>query len=829
MISKIVLQNCSIQQLCVWCLFMLFTSGLSAQELTVLDSTTTKPIENAYISNGNEAVLTNKVGRADINGFDLTPTLFVQAEGYISKKISSTQVQRQAFVIRLVPSLNDTAEMVDMQEVLVSANRRSQRLRDLPFKITSIKPEQTALQNPQTMADLLGATGQVYIQKSQLGGGSPMIRGFAANRVVLAVDGVRMNNAIFRQGNLQNVISLDPHSLESANVLFGPSSVMYGSDALGGVMDFKTLKPRIAADDTLLIYGDAFMRYGTASGEFTKHASLGIGGRKLSWLGTVSHSDFGDLRMGKFGPNEYLRPEFARQRNGRDTVRENPDPRVQLYSGYSQFNIMQKLRFRPSDDWDMTYAFHYSRSSDVPRYDRLIQYRDGALRYGDWYYGPQSWMMHHVHIDRKRPIGVLGKAQLNIAWQRFGESRNDRNFGATSLRIRTEQVDALSINLDLDKELGTSKKWLLQYGAEWLFNQVGSEGVLQQLGSEESTAIATRYPNGATWTSYAAYSQLRFIPHKNLTLTGGIRYNHVGIDAVFDTTFYSFDIENTDGPLSENGALSGSIGMAWRFSDALQLNSNIAAGFRSPNIDDLAKVFDSEPGNVVVPNTNLGPEYAYNFEIGILKTIDQQGNLRGKGLWERLQFGVTGFYTLLENAMVRRSFMLNGRDSIVYDGVLSQVEALVNADRAWIVGAQIDGKLQVTRYLDLSTNFTWLTGKAQDGEPLRHVVPAYARSQLTWKRDKISFAAFANYNLAMPFEKLAPTEKDKPHLYALDENGNPYSPGWATLNLSGSWDFISQASLQLSLENITDVRYRPYSSGIAGAGLNFVASVKVRW
>ncbi|MFK7970814.1 MAG: TonB-dependent receptor [Bacteroidia bacterium] len=816
----------------------LFIPSLFAQEITVKDSLTRKPIADVYISNGNQAIMTSADGRADAENFSKGDSLFFQASGYATKRLNLSDIAAARFIILLRPSKSDTTMMVDMQEILVSANRRSQRLRDLPFKITSIKPEDTEVQNPQTMADVLGATGQVYIQKSQLGGGSPMIRGFAANRVVLAVDGVRMNNAIFRQGNLQNVIVLDPLSLESANVLFGPSSVMYGSDALGGVMDFKTLKPRLATADSLLFYGDGFMRHATASNEFSQHATVGLGGQKLAWVGTVSRSDFGNLRMGSHGPDEYLRNGFViTSSNGFnpggsiDTILSNSDPRVQANSGYTQFNTMQKLRFHPSDNWDMQYAFHYSRSSDVPRYDRLIQSRNGSLRYGEWYYGPQTWMMHHLHIDRRNPLGIFGKAQFNIAYQRFGESRFDRNFGSTTLRARTERVDALSANLDFDKELGTDGKWLLQYGAEALYNKVGSQGEARPVtGTSGSTeTIASRYPDGAEWTSYAAYSQLRFIPNKNLTLTGGIRYNQVAIDLVFDTSFYDFSLETVEGPISANGALSGSVGMAWRFADALQLNSNIAAGFRAPNVDDIAKVFDSEPGNVVVPNVDLGPEYAYNFEIGLLKTMDQQGKLKGTGLWERLQFGVTGFYTLLQNAMVRRPFSLNGRDSIVYDGVLSQVEALVNTDQAWIAGVQLDGKIRLSKTLNASTNFTWLTGEAQDGEPLRHVVPAYGRTQLDWKKGKVRLAAYAVYNLEMPFESLASTEKDKPHLYAVDENGDPFSPGWATLNLSGAWQFHSQASLQLSLENITDLRYRPYSSGIAGPGLNGVVSVKVRW
>ena len=134
----------------------------------------------------------------------------------------------------------------ELEQVVISATKWRQSRDKSPLKVISVKSADIVLQNPQTAADLLGNSGAVFIQKSQQGGGSPMIRGFAANRLIYTVDGVRMNTAIFRGGNLQNVISLDALSLESAEVLLGPDAVVYGSDAIGGVMSFETLGPKFS-------------------------------------------------------------------------------------------------------------------------------------------------------------------------------------------------------------------------------------------------------------------------------------------------------------------------------------------------------------------------------------------------------------------------------------------------------------------------------------------------------------------------------------------------------------------------------------------------------
>ena len=135
-----------------------------------------------------------------------------------------------------------------------------------------------------------------------------MIRGFATNRVVLSVDGVRMNNAIFRSGNLQNVINIDPFTLQSSEVSFGPSSVIFGSDAIGGVMSFYTLKPELTDGDKPLIAGNVVGRFASANKEKAGHADIMIGGKKWGMVTSATWNDYDDLRQGSRGPDAYLRP-----------------------------------------------------------------------------------------------------------------------------------------------------------------------------------------------------------------------------------------------------------------------------------------------------------------------------------------------------------------------------------------------------------------------------------------------------------------------------------------------------------------------------------------
>ncbi|PQJ12549.1 hypothetical protein CJD36_002035 [Flavipsychrobacter stenotrophus] len=124
-----------------------------------------------------------------------------------------------------------------LDDVTISANKVAEPRRNVAQQVVVLSQKAIAASQSQTTADLMSAAN-IFVQKSQMGGGSPVLRGFEANRVLMVVDGVRMNNIIYRAGHLQNIVTLDNASLERVEVLYGPSSNVYGSDALGGVISF---------------------------------------------------------------------------------------------------------------------------------------------------------------------------------------------------------------------------------------------------------------------------------------------------------------------------------------------------------------------------------------------------------------------------------------------------------------------------------------------------------------------------------------------------------------------------------------------------------------
>lgn len=788
-------------------LYIFSTFYSQSQEVIVTDSKTGAPIDGVIIRSDNSGVQTNQDGKASLDRFDAMQILYFHHPSYEILRIDKTRISQRQYSIKL------TEKPLQIDEVIVSVSRRPENQSDVPNKIILIGNDKVLRFQPQTTADLLAINGEVFIQKSQQGGGSPMIRGFSANRLLLVVDGIRMNNAIFRSGNLQNVVSLDANMIDKTEIILGPGSVVYGSDALGGVLSFNSFVPKLSTGDSWVT--EHYFKTGYASANHAKnvHGRFVFGKQKWGILLSGTFSDFDHLKMGKYGPIEYLRKEFVLPVyvEKKDSIVNNKNPREQLFSGYQQINLMSKFRYFPNPKTDINLGFHFSTTGDVPRYDRLIVYRNNTLRYGEWYYGPQQWTMLSGKIDRLTNYLFFNRVTIIAGYQRFTESRNDRNINSPMLYHRGETVGATSATIDFTKNF--RDKNLISYGFEFVRNNISSHGIIRNLETSESAPIGARYPDGSVYQTSAAYlsGKINLFPH--ILLSSGIRLTKTQLEGKFNNRFYQFPFS---GFSIENRSLIGNIGVVWNPSDTWFLNLIGSSGFRSPNIDDIAKIFDSEPGNVVVPNPALKPEYAYNLEARIAKGI--KGNGRSE---------ISVFNTWLIDAMVRRKFSYNGLDSILYNGVMSGVEALVNTDKARIFGLILLLDYPINNRFWFNNSFTIIRGKDADGYALRHVPPVFGVTRLAYIAGKSTVEINANYNGKIPFSRLSPEERDKPFLYLIDENGKPYSPAWLTLNFVSVWEITKNFKISCGMENIFNKRYRPYSSGIAAGGRSINLSVSL--
>jgi hemoglobin/transferrin/lactoferrin receptor protein len=423
-------------------------------------------------------------------------------------------------------------------------------------------------------------------------------------------------------------------------------------------------------------------------------------------------------------------------------------------------------------------------------------------------------MMHNLTGSILNKEGMFTNGKITLAYQNYKESRNSRRFGNVELRSQEEQVNIFSANLDFDKVLKKDNE--LFYGLEIFYNDVKSSATIKDIVTGSISSSATRYPDGSNdYLSAAAYLSYKHKFNKYLTGIAGIRYSYVYLHSTLDRNYY-------DLPYSEitlhNNAINGSIGLTYRPQESWQLNLNLASGFRAPNLDDVAKVFDSEPGNVIVPNKDLKPEYAYNVDLGALKRFK-----------DGMMIEASLFFTRLTNAMVRRDFSFNGQDSIFYDGELSKVQALVNTSSGTLAGGSLKYTMEFASYFTFKTSLSYAWGEDSDNFPLRHVPPLFGNTGISFRYRFMHAEVYADYNGEISNDRLAPSEQTKTYMYAQDENGDPYSPSWWTLNFKSSFDISRTISIDAGVENILNHRYRPYSSGIVSPGLNFIVAVRAKF
>lgn len=781
------------------------------QTVTVADGNTMAPMAGVVVSTkGNPVAITNGRGQFELSSLQGGDSLVLEITGFEKERLATRELAQRGYVVSLFP------KTYQLDDVVVSANRFDERAEDVAQPVEVINSKNLAFQNQSTSADVLSSTGNVLVQKSQLGGGSPIIRGFEANKVLMVVDGVRMNNAIYRGGHLQNVVTLDNASMDKVEILFGPGSTVYGSDALGGVMHFYTKNPLLNDKEGVLVKANAFARFGTAAGEVTGHGDISIGSQKFGSLTSVTFSRFGDLRQGNLRNPFYgdwgKRTFYVDQINGVDSVVANPDVNKQVGSGYTQYDVLQKFLFKQNERISHTLNIQFSNSGDVPRYDRLtVVGGNGNPTFAEWYYGPQKRLFGSYTLGLTGGHGFYDSGRVIVAYQNIEESRHDRRFRSDNFNHRTEKLDILTLNADLSKTLGTRHE--LRYGLEGTYNIVNSTAERTHPSTGESEPLDTRYPNGgSTMQSAAIYGthNWEIIPHK-LILNDGIRLSHVGLHSSWtDTTFFPFPFKEVT---QSNLAVTGNLGIVympgsdWRFS---LLGST---GFRAPNVDDMSKVFESVQGRVIVPNPELKPENTYNLDLNLSKTIAETATI-----------SAGAFYTLYRNAITTTNGTFQGQDSVMYDGSLSQVITSVNATEAYIYGGNAVISIKMGNHFRLMNTINYTFGRIKTDTtdyPLDHIAPMFGRTSLQMNLKRFRGEFFVMWNGWKRLKDYNLLGEDN-FAYATPEG----MPAWMTLNVRAAYQIHKHLQAQVALENILDQNYRVFASNIGSPGRNLVVTLR---
>ncbi|CAL2103955.1 Hemoglobin/transferrin/lactoferrin receptor protein [Tenacibaculum sp. 190130A14a] len=824
--------------------FLFLITQVFSQTLTVIDGETGKPIETVTVFNKDKSKsgITNAKGVVDISGFKANEILIFSHVAYAELHAKKSTLSQNNFEIYL----SKNSEQLD--EVVVSVFKNKEKANRIAEQIAVISAKDIERVSPQTSADLLAGVPGIKIQKSQFGGGSPILRGMESNRVLLVVDGVRMNNAIYRKGHLQNSITVAPNMLDRTEVVFGPSSVIYGSDALGGVIHYYTKTPKLS--DKGNVKGNTFLRYSSANNEVTNVASVELGFKKWASFTSVSHSNFGDLRMGKnrsHGFDDWGKVySYSENVNGNyvETPTVNPNPNLQRNTGYSQTDVLQKFYVPLSKSTDFKLNFQYSTSSDIPRFDRLTETKDGSLKFAEWYYGPQQRLLISPQLEINPKKKWMERGTITLAYQNIKESRIQRKFGSLERSYRKEEVDVFSINGDFSVPL--AKKRNLGYGFEVAYNDVNSNSFGRTLrirdneiiGFGNNFTVQSRYPDGgSSYLSSAFYLDYRQDINSKSTLNTGLRGTHTVLKARWvDETF--INIPQNDIRL-DNQSITATVGYVYKPTKNWQINGVVSSGFRSPNIDDVGKIRE-KAGRLTVPNTSLGPEFAYNFEVGLQKYFNNR----------KFRLGINAYATILDQNITRVPFDFFGLTSVEYDGETfetSEGEILSNYNRgrAYITGftASYEGKLfknwRTSGSVTYTKGNTISIGDREDipDEPLSSIPPLFGRFELNYTKDKFEGGAnlvfnakkdITDYNLTEGIDNHEQTPIVNPNA---TEDINKYygTPAWFTVGIYGKYQVNKNIALQAQIQNIFDEHYKEFASGVSAAGRNISISLQTNF
>jgi hemoglobin/transferrin/lactoferrin receptor protein len=711
----------------------------------------------------------------------------------------------------------DSTREISLRTVIISAGKFAEKKENVIQKIDVITRRDMKQMNAQSTADVLINTGSVFVQKSQQGGGSPVLRGFEASRVLLVVDGIRLNNAIFRTGHLQNIVTIDNNALDKVEVMFGPSSLQYGSDALGGAVLMKTREARFGNTAKVKVLGgNALVRYSSANEEKTASVGLNFGNLNFGSVTQLTFSDFGDMRQGKNGVDSIMnlwKKKFIVERiNEKDTMVVNPNPYKQVATGYNQIDVLQKFSYKQSEHLKHTLNLQLSNSSNIPRYDRLSETTNGIARSAEWYYGPQFRTLAAYTLDVNDRKSFINDLVFSLSHQWLKESRFNRNFNSNGLNAREEDIKVIGYTLAARHKEGDHE---FTAGTDGQLNNLKSVAKQTNIVTGAEKKIDTRYPDGTNHMNlFGVFVQHVWKKKKGkLVINDGLRFdvNSLKSTLVDTSTLFRLPFLTLE---QNNQAITGNIGIAYQADDHVRFTANVARGFRTPNFDDLTKVFGSRPGaGLIIPNSKLKPEYTNNFELGMQVHTEK---------WDMNAYG---FYTDFRNAIVTEAAQFNGQDSVLYDGQLTKVFTTVNKATAFLYGAGMNLMYRASSNLSVSGNVNYTYGRFNNDTvliPLDHVPPVHGRVGIRYAEKKWYAELFSVFNGAKKIIHYNPAGED--NIQYATPNG---MPGWYTINLRTGIDIARNTQLQLGMENVLDKNYRYFASGMSAPGRNVV--VALRW
>ena len=734
-----------------------------------------KPVSEVHVTltPGFFTLYTSQDGSFRFDGlFPGSYTLAFQHIGFLTSRVKDVTVQDSDIIMQ---PFTLEFDVLDLENVVVTASRAERDVLEIPESVNLVSSREIRERNSKTSAEALREEVGVFIQKTNHGGGSAIIRGLSSNQILLLVDGIRLNNSIYRLGNHQYLTTIDHQMVEKIEVVRGPTSVLYGSDALGGTVNLITRKPPV--DDNEKSLGvRSLLRYATADQEKTVRGNVISSSSRYAFSTAFSLKQFGDLRRGANGNDHEI--------SGIELV--------QSPTGFGGYDIDTKLITNLTDDQTITLAHQFSKQEKVPRYDKY-HYND----YHRWFFHPQDRMLTYAVYENKDINIIFDAVRATASLHLQKEGRKTQKNESSLIQNELDEVATKGFSVSGIRERDRHQ---IVAGAELYHDDVASErsysDPLTGSGTDDNRG---RYPDDATHLSIGLYLQDEMKMTDRWMLKLGVRQSQYRAEfdmnsaALYSQTFSSF---------------TGAVGSVFRLSNYVSANLNLAQAFRAPNLSDMAKLGESKGDIYEVPNPDLQPEKLMNIDMGL------------KISTESMRVDFTVYRSFITDLLASVDATYAGADTIVIDSQMFNVKTKKNLGEAIIQGTEIAVDYSLSGSLSFRGNLTTTYGEnITYDEPVGGIPPIFGLAGVRWSRGRFFLDGYSRF--AARQDRLSADDLDDPRI---PPEG---TPGWFTLNLRGGVTLRQSLIVQIACENILDRNYREHGSGVNSPGRNWVISFQM--
>ena len=658
-----------------------------------------------------------------------------------------------------------------LESVVVTATRIEQSMLDVAEAVSVIDGEAITRQAPELLAEMLRGVPGAFFQQTTPGQGVPIIRGLKGSQVLHLVDGIRLNNAFFRDAPNQYLGLVDAYVTERTEIIRGSAPSLHGADAMGGVVQVLSSEPifdssRWSSDGRL--YG----AYNSADSSLIGRAEAAVGRLGAVLSGGITYQEHHDRRVG-----------------GGETV--SP-------SGYRVEAADLKWRQDIGHHGELMVSAQYLEQPSTPRVDELVPgFGQDTPSSKQYFFRPNRRDFLHARYRLESESSWFQHFEAHLARQTIHDDRLTQDYGATAVvrESNTSDLDALTLQFNSPWQ-GFGSIAELVWGMEIYRDTVTSNRYRSEADSAPAVQVPGRFPDGSTMDSNALYASNHW-SWDRLSMDAGLRYSRFEIYLPASPEVPAVKLEPTD--------LTGDLHLGYEFAPGMHLVANLGRGFRPPNVFDLGTL-GSRPGNRFnIPNPGLRPETVWSYDAGIKLS---------SGRWQLEAFAWYSDYRDKISSRPTGDVTPEGRLVVRSD----------NLNEARLYGVEAGVRYLAGTGFEVYGVFNFTRGEESDPDgnanPADRIPPLNGRVGLVWEPlEPWRFEPYIDF--AGPQNRLSPRDMEDPRI---DPEG---TSGWVTLNLMASWQATDRATLGLKLQNLGDRNYREHGSGIDAAGRNLGAWVNL--